>query len=100
MMLRISEIAEGVRLEVKVQPRSSRNQVVGEQNGVLKIKLTAPPVDGEANSALVAFLASSLKVPRQDISILRGETSRNKLVEINGISSGELMKKLGLKSSS
>jgi len=99
-MLRISEIAEGVRLEVKVQPRSSRNQVVGEQNGVLKIKLTAPPVDGEANSALVAFLASSLKVPRQDISILRGETSRNKLVEINGISSGELMKKLGLKSSS
>ena len=56
-MINITEIPGGVRFEVKVQPRSSKNQVAGEQEGVLKIKLTAPPVDGEANQALIAYLS-------------------------------------------
>ena len=99
-MLRIVEIAGGVRLEVSVQPRSSRNQVVGEQNEALKIKLTAPPVEGEANAALVDFLSSYLKIPRKDVKLVKGETSRHKIVEIKGISSEELMIKLGLPTSS
>jgi uncharacterized protein (TIGR00251 family) len=68
-MLRIGETTGGVRLEVKVQPRASRNQVVGEQAGALKVKLTAPPVDGEANAALIEFLSAFLKIPRKDIHI-------------------------------
>lgn len=85
--VRIAEWEDGVRLEIKVQPRSSRNQVAGLQDGMLKVKLTAPPVEGEANQALINFLAGLLRVGRRDIVILRGETSRLKLVGIHGISS-------------
>ncbi|PKM76331.1 MAG: YggU family protein [Firmicutes bacterium HGW-Firmicutes-15] len=95
-MLRVGEVVGGVRLEVRVQPRSSRNQVVGEQSGALKVKLTAPPVDGEANAALVAFLSGYLKIPRKDINLIKGETSRNKIVEIMGISPEELMSKIDI----
>lgn len=95
-MLRINEIDGGVRLEVKVQPRSSRNQVIGEQEQALKVKLTAPPVEGEANAALVEFLAGYLKLPRKDIKIIKGETSRHKIVEIMGIGADEIRRKTGL----
>lgn len=99
-MIRIVEIKGGVRLEVSVQPRSSRNQVVGEQNDTLKIKLTAPPVEGEANAALVDFLANYLNLPRRDIKLIKGETSRHKIVEIIGITREELIDKVGLTTSS
>lgn len=93
-MLNLSESGVGVRLEVKVQPRSSRNQIVGEQNGALKVKLTAPPVDGEANAALIDFLASCLKIPRKDINLVKGDTSRLKLVEIAGLDPVQLLARL------
>lgn len=99
-MLKIAEFVGGVRLQVYVQPRSSRNQIVGEQNEALKVKLTAPPVEGEANEALVDFLSSSLKLPRKDIKLLKGEASRHKIVEILGINPDELRIKLGLQVSS
>ena len=98
-MLNITEINGGVRVEVKVQPRSSRNQIAGEQNGVLKIKLTAPPVDGEANAALIDFLAAYLQLPRRDIALVKGETSRHKIVEIRGLNAVELNAKIRLSSS-
>jgi uncharacterized protein (TIGR00251 family) len=94
-MLQIGQINGGVRIEVRVQPRSSRNQVIGEQAGTLKVKLTAPPVDGEANATLLDFLSSYLQVPRRTISLVRGKTSRNKLVEIMGLSPEELLLKIG-----
>ncbi len=94
-MLNINETQTGLRLEIKVQPRSSRNQVVGEQDGALKIKLTAPPVDGEANAALVEFLAAYLKVPRRDITLLKGDASRQKIIEISGLSASQLLSRLG-----
>lgn len=96
MTLRITSTATGVCLEVQVQPRSSRNQVVGEQDGRLKIKLTAPPVEGEANQALVDFLAQLLRIPKKDIKLLKGESSRHKLIEIRGISKQELIDKLDI----
>ena len=96
MTLRITATAAGVCLEVQVQPRSSRNQVVGEQEGRLKIKLTAPPVEGEANQALVDFLAQLLRIPKKDIKLLKGESSRHKLIEIKGIGKQELMDKLDI----
>jgi uncharacterized protein (TIGR00251 family) len=84
-MIDIKTVQGGVRLMVRVQPRSSKNQVSGELDGCLKIKLTAPPVEGEANQALIKFLSGFLGIPRQDIMIVRGETTHNKLIEISGV---------------
>lgn len=69
-------------LEVRVQPRASRAAIAGVEGETLKIKLTAPPADGEANRQLIALLSKELKVPKSRIRIIRGETSRNKLIEI------------------
>jgi len=92
--LSISIWDDGVRLEVKVQPRSSRNELLGFQQGVLKVKLTAPPVEGEANQALISFLAQVLGTSKRNVVILRGETSRLKLVGIHGISLTEAENRL------
>jgi hypothetical protein len=75
----------GAVLELLVQPRSSRSRVVGEHDGRLKIQLAAPPVEGEANAALVAFLADALRVKRADVALLAGETGRRKRVRIAGV---------------
>ncbi|MBK9407230.1 MAG: DUF167 domain-containing protein [Gemmatimonadetes bacterium] len=77
---------EGVRFSVRVQPRASRSEVAGIQQGALKVRLQAPPVDGAANEALVDFLADSLDVPRRMIRIVSGESSRSKVVEALGVS--------------
>lgn len=73
-------------INVKLIPRSSRNEIIGKENDGIKIKLTAPPVDGRANTALVQFLANELGVPKRDIEIVSGERSRKKSIRINGIS--------------
>jgi uncharacterized protein (TIGR00251 family) len=72
-------------MEILVQPRASRTRSVGEHDGRLKIQLAAPPVDGEANAALVAFLAEELDVRKADVAIVRGETGRRKTVRIAGV---------------
>jgi uncharacterized protein (TIGR00251 family) len=74
----------GAVLELLVQPRASRTRAVGEHDGRLKIQLAAPPVDGEANDALVAFLAERLSVRRTDVTIVRGDTGRRKTVRVAG----------------
>jgi uncharacterized protein (TIGR00251 family) len=74
----------GVVLEVLVQPRASRTRAVGEHGGRLKVQLAAPPVDGEANAALVAFLAEALGVRRAGVSIVHGDTGRRKTVRVAG----------------
>jgi uncharacterized protein len=76
--------AGGAVLEVLVQPRASRTRAVGEHDGRLKIQLAAPPVDGEANAALIAFLAGALGVRRADVAILRGEAGRRKTIRVAG----------------
>jgi uncharacterized protein (TIGR00251 family) len=76
----------GCTLELLVQPRASRTRVAGEHEGRLKIQLAAPPVDGEANAALVEFLAGALRVRKADVTIVRGETGRRKTVRIAGVS--------------
>ncbi len=77
--------AGGVRFAVRVQPRSSRSEVSGLHGEALKVRLTAAPVDGAANEALVALLAEVLDVPRRAIRIVSGATSRTKLVEVDGV---------------
>ncbi len=72
-------------LELLIQPRASRTRVVGEHDGRLKLQLAAPPVDGEANAALVEFLAGALGVRKADVQLLRGDTGRRKTVRVAGI---------------
>jgi hypothetical protein len=74
-----------VTFAVRVVPRSSRNQIVGVEGGALKIKLTAPPVEGAANAALIEFVAEWLGVRRSAVSIVSGDKARNKLVRVSGV---------------
>ena len=82
----LREVAGGVELELLVQPRASRTRVAGEHGGRLKVALAAPPVDGEANAALAAFLAEALGVRRAEVELVRGATGRRKGVRVRGVS--------------
>ena len=80
-------------ITVRVIPRSSKNSLEWEQ-GTLKVRITAPPVDGAANEALIALLADRLGVPRRAISIVRGARGRQKVVEIVGMTQEEVERKM------
>ena len=86
-----------MRIAVKVIPRSSKNSIEWEQ-GNLKVRLTAPPVDGLANEALIALLAERLALPKRAIAIVRGTTSRQKTVEIEGMTMEAVEKRLAITS--
>ena len=91
----ITEDADGIRFEVQVVPRASRDRlgpVLGER---LKVQLTAPPVDGAANDALKAVIASALGVARGKVEIVRGETSRKKTVHVSGVRKAALLAVVG-----
>ncbi len=81
----LKSLPEGVELTLLIQPRASRTRVVGEHDGQLKIQLAAPPVDGEANAALVEFLAKALGVPKRQVALVAGDASRRKRVVVQGI---------------
>ncbi len=92
-MLDIKEAENSVTFRVRLAPRSSRNSIVGEHQGALKIALTAPPVEGAANQALVEFLAKTLGIRKSAVKIIAGEKSKNKTVRVEGIT-GEAIKKI------
>jgi len=75
-----------VRFRVRLQPRASRDEITGVVDGILRVRLHAPPVDGAANEALVAFLADRLAIPRRGVRIVAGGTSRMKMIEVEGVS--------------
>ena len=77
--------SNGLRFRVHVQPRASKSEIVGMHGDALKVRLTAPPVDSAANEALIALLAAALGVPRRDVQIVAGATSRAKVVEVAGV---------------
>jgi len=81
-------------LSVRVQPRASRNEVAGWVGESLKIKLTAPPVEGAANEACLAFLAKLLDLAPSRLAITQGARSRTKVVRITGLTQGEVHAKL------
>ncbi|MDE3150868.1 MAG: YggU family protein [Gemmatimonadota bacterium] len=85
MTLDVRPCDGGVRLSVHVQPRAARTEIAGEHGGALKIRLAAPPVDGAANDALVAFLAEQFGVPRRAVRVVSGHASRRKVVELTGV---------------
>jgi len=71
-----------MKIQVKVIPRSSKNQLIQNSDGSYKIKLTAPPVDGEANEQLILFLSKEMNIPKNKIHILKGKTGKQKILEI------------------
>lgn len=79
---------DAVTITIKLQPRAGRNEVAGVDDGAIRIRLSAPPVDGEANAACIAFLAELLAVPKSAVQIVAGLTSRQKVVRVRGLSAG------------
>lgn len=82
------------RICIRVYPTAARNEVVGFSDGILRVRVSAPPVRGKANRELVAFLSQLLDVSKNNISIIRGHTSRNKTIAIYDLSEEEVLKRL------
>jgi uncharacterized protein (TIGR00251 family) len=81
----IEEKDGSVWIRVRVQPKASREGVTGEAQGRIRIALTAPPVDGEANAALVAFIAKTLGLPKRGVEITAGTRGREKTIRVEGL---------------
>ncbi len=88
---------DGALLHVKVQPRASRNEIGEALGSELRIKVTAPPVDAAANEALVKLLAGELDCPGGTVELVRGHTSRHKVIKLRGLSAGQVAAKLAPK---
>ena len=86
---------ETVRLSVRLTPRASREEIAGFEGETLRVRVTAPPVEGRANRALVRLLAKRLGVPRGAVRVVTGQTSRSKVVAIAGLDATELRRRLG-----
>lgn len=85
MQPRFEDKDGALRFEVRVAPRASRDALLGVHEGALKIALRAAPVDGEANAALLAFVARAMGVAKRDVSLVAGATSKRKRVEVRGV---------------
>lgn len=93
-MITIRDTPGGATFQVRVQPRAKKNAIVGEVGEGLKLALTAPPVEGRANEACIAFLAEVLNVARSSVTIAAGKTSRNKVIRIAGLTAEQVGKRL------
>ena len=93
--LTIGERAEGIRVSVQVKPKSSRSALLGVRDDALEVAVTAPPLDGAANTELVKVLARVFDVRRGDVAIVVGPSSRNKVVAVYGINAAEARERLG-----
>ena len=82
------------RISLHVYPNAPRNQIVGFEGGVLGVKVAAPPLKGQANRELVAFLSQLLSVSKGSLAIIRGHTSRNKLIAVKDLSREEVLRRL------
>lgn len=90
MTLHLAPSPAGTLLRVRVIPRAHRNELAGSRGGALVVRLAAPPVEGAANDALIEFLAHTFGLPRRSIRLIAGERSRDKRVEIAGMTPAEL----------
>lgn len=83
---------DAVRFSVRLQPRSSGNEIAGLHGDHLKVRVTAPPVEGMANKALIEFLSESLRISRRNVCIVSGHSSRTKIVEVRGVELEEVQR--------
>jgi uncharacterized protein (TIGR00251 family) len=93
-MIPMRESAGSVTFAVRVHPRAKKSAVTGTHGDALKLSLTAPPVEGRANEAVVEYFAEVLRLPRSSITIAAGQTSRNKVVRITGVTADALRQRL------
>jgi uncharacterized protein (TIGR00251 family) len=94
--LNLRATSAGVRLEVEVKVRASRTAILGVKSERLSVALAAPPVDNAANDALCRLLGERLSIPRRDITIVSGEKSRRKLLELRGLTPQQVVERLSL----
>ena len=92
----MTDTAQGAQFSLRVQPRASRNGFAGLIGDAVKLAVTAPPVDGKANQAVIAYLAEFFRIPKSSVAILSGETGRNKLIAIRGLRAGQVLERLNL----
>jgi uncharacterized protein len=97
-MFALQETSEGVTFAVKVHPRARKNAITGELGDALKLSLTSPPVEGRADEACIEFFANLLKVPRSSVTIASGQTSRQKVIRVSGLSADELRRRIARQS--
>jgi uncharacterized protein (TIGR00251 family) len=90
----LTPAADGCRLAVYVAPRAAANRLLGPYRGALKVALTAPPVEGAANAALITFLAGILDIPRGRITLVAGGVGRSKLLHIAGLTPAAVLARL------
>ncbi|MEP6903679.1 MAG: DUF167 domain-containing protein [Actinomycetota bacterium] len=94
-MIQLTEKDGSITFAVRVLPKSSRSEIVGEINGALKIKLNAPPVDGAANAELIKLLAKRLGVAKSAVEILSGHASRQKQIRVSGVNQTDVLNLIG-----
>jgi len=95
----IRKSAEGTTVDLYVQPRASKNAMAGIHEGVLKVRLTAPPVEGEANKECLKFLAKVFLIPKSQLEVIQGHKSRRKTILMRGVSPESLqsvLKQIGI----
>lgn len=85
-------------LAVRVTPRSSKNEIVGWSDGSLHVRVTAPPDDGKANTAVCALVAGAIGVPKSAVSVTRGHAARMKTLSVDGVTTREVETRLALRS--
>ncbi|MGA9977020.1 MAG: DUF167 domain-containing protein [Candidatus Sulfotelmatobacter sp.] len=93
-MIPIHESHDGATFAIKVHARAQKDAITGELGDALKLSLTAPPVDGRANQACIEFFAKLLKVPRSSVTIASGQSSRNKVVRVAGLTADEVRQRI------
>jgi uncharacterized protein len=92
----VRDTAQGAQFALRVQPRASRNAIAGVMGEAVKLALTAPPVDGKANQAVIEFLSDLFGVAKSSIAIVSGEMGRNKRIAVCGRSAEQVRKALGV----
>ena len=94
-MIPVHDTPSGATFAVKIHPRAKKNAITGQVGDALKLALTAPPVDGKANQGCIDFFAKLLNVPRSSVTIAAGQSSRNKVIRVAGLSAEEVRRRLG-----
>lgn len=90
-MLWTQQTREGIRFKIRVQPRASKDEIIGLVDDALKVRLTSPPVDGQANEACLRFFARALDIPKSHVRLVVGETSRTKTLEVKGVELSKIL---------
>jgi uncharacterized protein (TIGR00251 family) len=93
-MIPVTESSKGISFSIRIHPRARKNAITGVIGDALKLALTAPPVEGRANQAVIEFFAELFEIPRSSVTITSGETSRNKKVKIAGLTRAAIVARL------